>query len=221
VGERLRKLGQREDATLFMVLLAAWAVLLQRYTGQQDVVVGSPIANRNRREVEDLIGLFVNPLVLRVQLSDDPTFLDLLRQVRERALGAYMHQDLPFELLVQKLQPQRDLARNPLFQVLFVFQNVPTETLTLPDLTVGLSGVHGAVRFDLECHLWERGKGLDGRLAYNTDLFEDATIARIVHQFQVLLQDVAEHPERQVSMLRIVTDEEERQLSRAFQDAVK
>jgi len=137
--EQLRLLGQTNRGTLFMTLLAAFQSLLSRYTGQQDISVGSPIAGRNHVALEGLIGFFANPLVMRTQFDDDPTFSQLLARVREIALGAYAHQDVPFELIVEELQPSRNLSHSPLFQVLFVLQNAPQEALDLTGLQVHLS----------------------------------------------------------------------------------
>src|SRR6185295_1581693 len=139
LSAQLRDLSRRHGATLFMTLLAAFELLLCRYAGQEQVLVGSPIANRNRSETEGLIGFFVNTLVLRGDVRGNPSFHELLRRVREAALGAYAHQDLPFEKLVEELQPDRDMSRSPLFQVMFVLQNIPNESLTLPGLQ--LSGL--------------------------------------------------------------------------------
>ena len=151
--DRLRQLGRSEGATLFMTLLAAFDVLLSRYSGQQDVVVGTPIAGRNRAEVERLIGFFVNTLVLRADLSDDPSFRELLDRVRETAMGAYAHQDLPFEKLVEELKPDRDLSRNPLFQVMLGLQNLPTGSQKLADIDVtpfGAGVTERKVRHDVD-----------------------------------------------------------------------
>ncbi|WP_048320074.1 condensation domain-containing protein, partial [Crocosphaera watsonii] len=146
----LNKLSQQKGSTLFMTLLAGFQTLLWRYTAQEDVVVGSPIANRNRGEIEGLIGFFVNTLVLRTNLAENPSFSELLEQVREVTLGAYSHQDVPFELLVERLQPERDLSHSPLFQVMFVLQNAPMSALELPGVTLtSLENKHQTAKFDL------------------------------------------------------------------------
>jgi hypothetical protein len=150
--DSLNSLSRREGATLFMTLLAAFQVLLARYSGQEDIAVGTPIANRNRTEIEGLIGFFVNTLVMRADLSGDPSFTELLAQVRETALGSYAHQDLPFERLVEELRPERDLSRTPLFQVMFAFQNAPAAPVELPGVKVAPLGTEQRVsKFDSRC----------------------------------------------------------------------
>ncbi len=220
----LASLSQTEGATLFMTLLAAFQVLLYRYTGQEDVAVGSPIANRNRSEIEGLIGFFVNSLVLRSDLSGNPTFREVLGRVREVALAAYAHQDVPFEKLVEELHPERDLSRNPLFQVAFALQNAPIEPLELPELTLTPWQLDvGTTRFDLEFHLWQRSQGLSGLweqpadgisgfVAYSTALFDAATIARMVEHFQTLLEGIAGNPDARLSDLPMLTAREQQQL---------
>jgi len=171
LSEAITALAQRSRATLFMTLLAAFQVLLSRYTNQQDVAVGTPIANRTRRETEDVIGFFVNTLVLRTDLSGDPTFENLLKRVRETALEAYAHQDLPFEKLVAELRPERHLSYSPLFQVLFAVQNVPKHSFQLPDLELHDSRRAGLTsKFDLSLYVGE-DDGLRLTFEYNTDLF--------------------------------------------------
>jgi amino acid adenylation domain-containing protein len=211
--EAARDLARREGATLYMTLLAAFAAVLQRYTGQDDVAVGSPIAGRNRAEIEGLIGFFVNTLVLRTDVSGDPTFRELLRRVREAALGAYAHQDLPFEKLVEELQPERDLARNPLFQVLFALQNAPGGSFELSGLRVSpFRFESGTARFDLEVHLWDRPEGLVCTLLYATDLFDPETAARMAGHFQVLLEAAVADPRSRVSELPLLTEPERQQV---------
>ncbi|HYF38928.1 MAG TPA: condensation domain-containing protein, partial [Gemmatimonadales bacterium] len=213
LSEGLKALSQREGATLFMTLLAAFQTLLHRYTGQEDVVVGSPIANRNRAEVEGLIGFFVNTLVMRTDLSGDPTFRELLGRVREVALGAYAHQDLPFEKLVEELQPERDLSRTPLFQAMFVLQNTPGMALELPGLTVQpLRFDLGISKFDLTLYAVEEADELRTVLEYNTDLFDAATITRMLGHLRTLLEGAVACPERRLSELPIFTEAEHRQL---------
>jgi amino acid adenylation domain-containing protein/non-ribosomal peptide synthase protein (TIGR01720 family) len=215
--EGLKQLSQQEGATLFMTLLAAFKTLLWRYTGQLDVVVGSPIANRNRSEAEGLIGFFVNTLVLRTDLSDNPTFRELLGRVRKTALEAYAHQDLPFEVLVEELQPQRDMSRNPLVQVSFALQNAPTEALNLPGLTLKwVEFEYSIVRFDVELHLWETAKGLAGSIVYSTDLFDTTTIDAMMGHLRTLLQGIVVNPDRRLADLPILTDAERHQLLLAW-----
>jgi amino acid adenylation domain-containing protein/non-ribosomal peptide synthase protein (TIGR01720 family) len=211
---KLRVLGHREGVTLFMALLAAFDVVLSRWSRQDDVVVGSAVANRTRREIEPLIGFFVNSLVLRTRIGGDSTFGDLLRAVRETALGAYAHQELPFEKLVQELHPTRDLAREPLFQVMFTHSSAPSPTVQLPgEVTLQAVDVEGeTAKFDLTVAVWEGGDELAGVAEYSTDLFDEATIARILGHFEHLLCGVVENPSRRVSQLSLLSDAERRQL---------
>ncbi len=212
---RLRALGREHDATLFMTCLAVFGVLLWRYTSQDDLVIGSPIANRTRRETEPLVGFFVNTLALRADLSGNPSFLVLLDRVRQTALDAYAHQDLPFERLVDELQPERDLSLNPLFQVMFAVQNAPVEPLEVGGLHVEpLDLPARSALFDLVLDLWETGDTLTGNLQFNTDLFDDATAQRMAGQYRRLLESVAERPDRPLSRLPWLTDGETRQLLR-------
>ncbi len=211
--ESLQALSRREGATLFMTLLAAFKTLLYRYTGRENIVVGIPIANRNRPEVEELIGFFVNTLVLRTDLAGEPTFRELLGRVREVTLGAFAHQDLPFEKLVEVLHPERDMSRNPLFQVMFAFQNTPMEPLILPGLAVSPVEIDSkTAQFDLTLFLEETGQGLKGMVEYNTDLFDATTIERMVKHYQVLLEGVVDNPEQRLWQLPLLTEAERRQI---------
>jgi amino acid adenylation domain-containing protein len=211
--QKLKNLSQQSGATLFMTLLAAFVTLLSRYSGQQDIVVGSPIANRNRAEVEGLIGFFANTLALRTDLSGDPTFTELLSRVREVTMGAYAHQDLPFEKLVEAVQPERALSRNPLVQVVFALQNAPIPSLELPGLKLDLWEFDfGTVRFDLEVLLREVPEGLSGHFVYSTDLFDSSTIARMAGHFQTLLEGIAANSEQRLSELPLLTEAERQQL---------
>ena len=217
----LKQISQESKSTLFMTLLAAFVVLMSRYSGQKDLVIGSPIANRNRKEIEELIGFFVNILPLRFDLSRELTFADLLAQVRQVTQNAYDHQDLPFEILVEQLQPERKLNRNPLVQVVFVLQNAPSSGWDLPGLRVekmpwGLD----AARFDIELNFWETQSGLEGYCCYSSDLFDGATIARMMQHFQNLLEAIclqhtgaiAANPQQPVSLLPLLTQQENHQL---------
>ncbi len=209
----IRTLNHREGVTLFMTLLAAFDVLLARYSGRDDIVVGSPIAGRHHGETEALIGFFINSLVLRCDLSGNPTFHELLGRVRETALDAYAHQDTPFEKLVEVLQPERDLSQTPLFQVMFILQNAPLPPLELPDLTVQLFDMSDErAQFDLTLTLFESDDTIMGTLAYNIDLFEAATIARMVGHFQFLLEQVVADPERRLSDVALLSEVERRQV---------
>lgn len=209
--EQLKILSRREGVSLFMTLLAAFQVLLFRYSGQEDIVVGSPIANRTHGDLEDLIGFFVNMLVLRTQLSGDISFRQLLARVSQITLDAYAHQDLPFEKLVEALHPERTLRQNPLCQVVFVLQNAgtPTEDLNLSGLNAQFLEVRtDTAKFDLLFSLSEEKGCLSAIVEYNTDLFDEARIARMLSHFQTLLQSVVEHPEHQIGTLPLMSDEQ-------------
>ena len=193
-------LARRSGATSYMVLLAAFQLLLSRWSGQADLVVGSPIAGRTERQTEGLIGFFVNTLVMRADISDDPSFAELLAQVKEAALGAYAHQDIPFEKLVQHLQPHRDLSRQPLFQVMFAFLNVPWHMPELPGLRmIPMERSQGAAKVDLSVELMETPDGLAGSVEYATDLFDRSTIERLLSSYVTLLEGIVAEPERRVS----------------------
>ena len=211
--DRLKTLGQREGATLQMTLLAAFQLLLSRYTGQEDIAVGTPISGRNHAELEEQIGFFVNTLVLRTDLSGEPSFRELLGRVREMSLGAYDHQDLPFEKLVEELQPGRELGRSPLFQVLFQLINFLDNELQLENLEViRLPSIIERVRFDLEIHLWQRPEMLIGEIIYSTDLFDATRIERMVGHFLTLLEGIAAEPEKSIGELPMLTEAERQQL---------
>ena len=215
----LNKLSQQQGTTLFMTLLAGFKILLWRYTAVEDIVVGSPIANRNRAELEGLIGFFVNTLVLRTNLGGNPSFEELLKRVREVALGAYAHQDLPFELLVEQLQPERDLSHSPLFQVMFILQNAPMSALELPDLTLTPLENYGSTSiFDLTLQMTETEEGLEGNLEYNTDLFEEDTIQRMVGHLQGLLEGIVRNPQQRLSELPLLNESEQYQLLQEWND---
>jgi amino acid adenylation domain-containing protein/non-ribosomal peptide synthase protein (TIGR01720 family) len=199
VSDRLQQLSRKEGCTFFMTLLTGFASLLYRYTGQADLAIGTTPANRRRAELESLIGFFANTLVLRVSIADNPSFREQLRHVHEVCLGAYMHQDVPFEMLVEELHPQRDLSVNPLFQVMFVLQNVPQPTFQLPNLSFStLDADVRAVRFDLECHLVETPEEITASFVYNTDLFEPATIKRMLNHYQRLLQIITDNADQRI-----------------------
>jgi non-ribosomal peptide synthetase component F len=187
----LKELSLQHGVTLFMILLGSYALLLSRYSGQQDIVIGSPIANRNRGEIENLIGFFVNTLALRIDLSSELTFEQLLEQVKKVALGAYAHQDLPFEKLVEELQPERSLSHNPLFQVMFALQNAPMGALQLPGLQLAPIDTPGTTaKFDLYLSLTETANGLVGSWEYNCDLFDEETIELLDEYLLVLLESI-------------------------------
>ncbi|HEX7772169.1 MAG TPA: condensation domain-containing protein, partial [Pyrinomonadaceae bacterium] len=209
----LKALSRGEGATLFMTLLAAFQTLLSRYAGQHDVAVGVPLANRRRREIEDLIGFFVNTLVMRADLAGDPAFRELLGRVREVALGAYAHQDVPFEMLVERFQPARDAGHTPFFNVLFVFQNTPGRNVELPGLRVEQLEVGtGTAKFDLMLSLGESDGRLTGIFEYSTDLFEESTIKRMLGHFETMLAGIVRDPEQRISELPLLKTEEKQQL---------
>ncbi|MCP4659192.1 MAG: amino acid adenylation domain-containing protein, partial [bacterium] len=216
---RLRELSRRSGGTLYMTLLAAFFTLLHRLTGERDLAAGTPIANRRHPEIEGLIGFFVNTLVMRGDLSSDPTFAELLDRVRETALDAYAHQDVPFEKLVEALAPERDLARHPLFQVLFTLQNAPRPAVELPGLTLGpLDFGVAAARFDQEWHLWEDAGSLHALVVYSRDLFDASTAARLGRHFATLLAAAAGDPERPLASLPLLESAERHQLEAEWND---
>ncbi len=207
--ESLKTIGEREGATLFMTLLAAFKILLSRYSGQEDFAVGTYIANRNRAEVEEIIGFFVNTLVLRTSLGGNPSFRDALARVKETALGAYAHQDMPFETLVEVLQPERDLGRNPLFQVIFQLFNAPNvEQASDSDDQSGPQVEKRTATFDLAFNLWETPDGLGGAVEYSTDLFDALTIERMASHYRNLLESIVRDPTRTVQDLQLLSGEE-------------
>jgi non-ribosomal peptide synthetase component F len=211
VRDELQTLSQREGVTMFMTLLAAWQLLLFRYSGQTDILVGTPIANRRHRQLEPLIGFFVNTLVLRTDLSGDPSVRELLRRVREVCLGGYAHQDVPFEMLVEELQPERSLSHSPLFQVAFALQNTPMPEIELDALSLSTLEVSNATaKFDLTLSMAETAEGLTGVVEYNTDLFEPATIEHMLAHFHSLLEEVADAPGRAISAFPLLTPGEHR-----------
>ncbi len=213
VLQGLTALSRQEGATLFMTLLAGFQTLLARYTGVDDITVGSPIANRTRVELEQLIGFFVNSLALRTDLSGDPSFRELLGRVREVTFGAFEHQDLPFEKLVEELQPERVGDRNPVFQVMFALQNAPHAPLSLPGLTLrNVRRRTGRSKFDLVLNARETAQGLRADLEYSTDLFEAGTIRRMLGHLAVLFEGVLADPGRRLSAIPLLSGEERRQV---------
>ncbi|MCA1568223.1 MAG: amino acid adenylation domain-containing protein [Acidobacteria bacterium] len=207
--QELHSLGSSRGATLYMTLLTAFSVLLHRYTGQTDLLIGSPIANRNLSELEDLIGCFINVLVMRVDATGNPSFSDLLDRVKKTALEAYSNQDLPFERLVEELQPPRDLSRTPIFQTLFVLQNTPSPEVESAHLRISPFDVDpGTSAYDLTLSLQESKSGLNGWLEYNSDLFDPATIRRMIGHFYVLLESIIAKPDSGVGELDILPQEE-------------
>src|SRR5581483_8057881 len=211
--ELLRELSRQEASTLFITLLAVFKCLLSRYSGQKDIVVGTDSANRSRVELEGLVGFFVNQLVLRTDLTGNPTFRELLRRVRDTFLEAYAHQDLPFGLLVDVLQPQRDLSYNPVFQVLFSLQNTQQAHYKLANLEVEpLEIDNGTAQFDLALVIHDSKTCVTGTLEYNTDLFDQATISHMAGHFLTLLKEAAVNPDQKVAIMALLTQAEEQQL---------
>ncbi|WP_019503651.1 non-ribosomal peptide synthetase [Pleurocapsa sp. PCC 7319] len=211
----IKSLTQQECTTLFVTLLTAFKVLLYRYTGQKDIIVGTPVANRNRAEIQEIIGFFANTLALRTDLSGNPTFRQLLNRVRQGQQEALAHQDLPFEKLIAEIQPERDLSRNPLFQVMLVFTNTPTSLAAseLSDLIVRTIGIpKKTAKFDLTFFLTDTPQGLRGILEYPTDLFDASTITRLLEHFQILLEGIVANPDRPISELPLLGRMERQQL---------
>ena len=218
LNRKLQSLSNDEGVTLFMTLVAAFIVLVHRYTGQTDICVGMPIANRNRAETENLIGFFVNNLVLRSDIKGNPTFHSFLAQVREETLNAYAHQDMPFEKLVEELQPERSLSYMPLFQLMFMVQNAPPKNFTLQDRNLSelnISEVDIGIatsKYDLSLSITETENQLFGLAVYNSDLFDAATIERLLRHYQILLEGIVANPQQHIAELPLLTAEEQRLL---------
>jgi len=222
LAKALQALGQKEGATLFMILLAAFKTLLHRYSAQEDIVVGTPVANRPRPEIENLIGFFINTLPLRTDLRGNPRFREILSRLRQSAVQSYDHQDLPFEKLVEELQPQRDMSRTPLFQTLFVLQNTPRLSYELTGLRLTRLRVdYDTSWFDLSLYMWEENDGLAGALEYSTDLFNAGTVARMLGHYRTLLENIVADPAQRLSDLTLLTEPERRQLLVAWNDTKK
>ncbi|HEX6910323.1 MAG TPA: amino acid adenylation domain-containing protein, partial [Longimicrobium sp.] len=214
-ADALRALAREEDATLFMVLLAAFKTLLARYTGQADLVVGTPVANRGRTETAELVGFFANTLALRTDLAGDPTFREAVRRVRDTAVGAYAHEELPFERLVEALHPERSLSRNLVFQVMFLLDETPQGPFRLPGLDLVPVDVDpGTSMFDLTLQVEGSDDGLTGRLEYATALFDGSTIARMAEHLCVLLRAAAADPDSRISALPLMDDAERAAIDR-------
>ena len=212
LSKGLKKFSQQEGVTLFMTLLAGFETLLSRYSGQEQIVLGTDLANRTTTETERLMGFFINLLALRTDLSGDPTFRDLLGRVKEVALGAYAHQDMPFDKLVEELQPKRSLGHNPLVQALFVMQNTPRQKQELPGLKLSPFAMPiTRSKFDLAVFMVEGENGLSGDWLYSTDLFERESILRVAKHFETLLRNAAAHPESRLSAIAFRTEEEQQQ----------
>jgi len=211
LSHALRSLSKGEGATLYMTLLGAFAVLLYRYSGQSEMVIGTPIANRNLIETEGLIGFFVNTLAMRTQVGGDPTFRELVKSVREVVLGAYAHQDVPFERIVEELKPERDLSRSPIFQVMMTWQNAPVEELELEGVKISYVGVPAeTVKYDLGLTMWERmGSGeVEGAIDYATDMFDEERVRRMSEHFVMLLENIVAAPAAPISSLHLLSESE-------------
>ena len=211
--ESLRRMAHTEGATLFMALLTAFKVLLSRYSGQSDIIVGSPIANRERREFEALIGFFANTMALRTDLSGDPAFVELLARVREVTLLAYDSQEVPFEKLVEELKPERQLNRNPFFDISFSLQNLPTPAVNVPDLGIDLLRLDNKTsKFDLSVAMVETSRGLLTTVEYSTDLFDSSTAVRLLSNYRTLLEGIIADPRQTISRLPLLTENERNQI---------
>jgi acyl carrier protein len=222
LSEKIKQLGRDEGCTLFMTLMAAFKTLLFRYSGQDDIIAGTIVANRNSAEIEPLIGLFINTLAIRTDLSGDPNFKELMARVKENMLSAHVHQDVPFEKLVSELQTERELSRAPLFQVTFGVQNAPGGSLELPGLSLQmLHNDEGAVRYDLTHWVYETPGGLVFSWSYSTDLFDLSTIIRMQENFATLLKSIVENPGAQLSTLEILSEGEKRQQQEKEQERTK
>ena len=209
--DSLKALSRREGTTLFMTLMAAFNVMLRHYSGQDDILVGTNSAGRDRTETEGLIGFFVNMLAIRTRLASGATFRELLGQVRSTTLGAYAHQDLPFETLVEELKPERELSRTPLFQVVFTLQNAPSEALSLPGLKLSSLPVEKeTAKYDLVLNMFETKQGLACSLAYNSDIFEASSVGRMLDAYATLLGRVAIEPDATLDALDAALSEARR-----------
>ena len=221
LSAELKQLSRRQGVTLFMTLLAALNVLLLRFTGQKDIVIGSPVAGRTSSVTEGLIGFFLNVLALRTRLDDDPTFYELLKQVRAMTLGAYTHQDLPFEKLIQELHPDRNQSYAPLYNVMFVFQNVASK-LQLPGLELSLLDVDkGTAKLDLSVYVADTRHGLALAMSYNSDLWDHQTIVQLLGRLQTLLENIVRSPANKISTFTIVSTKENEQLTNAFNEPLE
>jgi len=219
LSKALRELSRREGTTLFMTLLAGFKTLLYRYTGHEDIIVGSPVANRTTVESENLIGFFVNNLVIRTDCSGNPSFEELLKNIRRVTDEAYTHQDLPFEKLVEEMRPERTLTYSPLFQIMFAFQNVPKSTVSLPGLDISRMDIYNdTAKFDMILFMDDTEDGLRGILEYNTDLFDEQTAIRLLLHYQTLLSSIVTAPSRKIAELDMLTKSELQNLRKEWND---
>src|SRR5258706_4202044 len=219
LAQKLQALGAGNKASLFMVLVGAFNALLYRYTGQEDLVIGTPVANRNKAELEGLIGFFINSLALRTDVSGDPTFLELLARVREVTLGAYVHQELPFEKIVEALQPDRNLSHSPIYQIAFILENTPRAEVQTQELVLTPLRTEGVnSKFDLTLALAQFGSNLLGSVEYNTDLFDRSTIERMITHYVRILEAVVENPEMKFSQMPLLSEDEWQRLVVEFNE---
>ena len=222
IVDALRLIGREEKASLFMVLLAAWKMLLTRYTSQTDIVVGIPVANRNRSEYERMVGFFVNSLIFRTDLSNEPTYKDVLQRVRETTLGAFGNQDFPFERLVEVLQPTRNMSRNPLFQTDFILQNAPKSAYHVTGMSFEALPVEtGTAQLDMTLDLWEEEDGIEGWLEYDTDIFNRSTAGRMVRHYNLVLEGIVASPGRKLFDYSLLSEEERQQLLVEWNDKAR
>jgi len=222
LSEAIKALSSQEGVTLFMASLAVFQSLLYKYTGEDDIIIGTPIAGRRHAEIEGLIGCFVNTLVLRANFAKNPTFKQLLAQVREDSLEAYAHQDLPFEQLVEALRPERDLSGTPVAQVMFILQNAPIPAITFPGMRLSAHEVHtGTAKFSLTLAIAEADQGLKGSVEYKTDLFNVTTIRRLGEHYRHLLEEIIMAPGARMSRLALLTEVEQAQLLVEWNDTAR
>src|SRR5205085_1630368 len=218
----VKEMSRRERVTFFMVLLAAYKALLYRYTGQRQIVIGTPIANRNRAQVEALIGFFVNTMVLKTEVEGEKSCKELLRRVKDISLAGYTHQDVPFEKLVEEIQPERELSRSPLFQVMFVLQQAPKRAKGVDKIMLDSIGVEReTAKFDVTLFIEERREELVGLLEYSTDLFEEETMRRMAEHYRRLLEEMVANPARRVDELEFLSESERHQLLEEWNDTDK
>jgi len=217
--KKIEQLASKNEATPFMLLMSVLQILLYRYTRQDDITIGTPIANRNRAETENLIGFFVNTLVIRGALDSQLFFEDFLKQIKETTLDAYANQDLPFEMLVEEIHPERSMSHSPLFQVMMVYQNIPQRAITMPDLNMeALNEESGTAKFDLTVMAAETAEGLLISFEYNTDLFEDTTISNMADHFKKLLKQVCDNPQQKISQISFLSAAELEKVLYGFND---
>ena len=219
IYESIRDFVKKEQISLFMLLLAIFKLLLLQYTGQEDILIGSPAAYRGRSEFENLIGLFVNMIVLRTDLSGDPPFVDLLKRIKRETADAYNHQDVPFEKLIEKINPKRNLSYSPIFQVMFTFQNMDISDVNMTDLNVTPINIDcGFSQMDLSLTFWERNACLNGSFEYNTDLFTPETVERMMSHYKNLLEQIIKDPHKRLSQYTALTPNEKHQLIYGWND---